>query len=54
MDHAHIVAAIERRDSDEARRRIEESLRNGQADFERRFGTDPPDPAAQAGGGGTS
>jgi GntR family transcriptional regulator of gluconate operon len=54
MDHAHIVAAIERRDSDEARRRIEESLRNGQADFERRFGADPPDPAAPAGGGGTS
>ena len=54
MDHEHIVAAIERRDAKEARSRVEESLRNGQADFERRFDTDRSGTAAQAGGGGTS
>jgi GntR family transcriptional regulator of gluconate operon len=44
-EHHHILAAIERRDPEEARRRDEESLRHGQSEFERRFG-------AQAGGGG--
>jgi DNA-binding GntR family transcriptional regulator len=42
MDHERIVAAIERRDAPEARRHDEESLRHGQADFERRFGPDLP------------
>ena len=54
IDHEHIAAAIERRDTDEARRRVEESVRNGQADFERRFGVDLSGTAAQAGGGGPS
>jgi GntR family transcriptional regulator of gluconate operon len=54
MDHEHIVAAIERRDAEEARCRDEESLRHGQADFERRFGADPSVLAAPAEGGGTS
>jgi GntR family transcriptional regulator, gluconate operon transcriptional repressor len=54
VDHEHIVAAIERRDAGEARRHDEESLRHGQADFERRFGPDLPGSPAQTGGGGTS
>ena len=53
-DHRHILDAIERRDAGEARRRDEESLRNGQADFERRFSTDLTAAAAPAGGGGAS
>jgi DNA-binding GntR family transcriptional regulator len=36
LAHQHILDAIERRDAKEARRRDEESLRAGQADFERR------------------
>jgi GntR family transcriptional regulator of gluconate operon len=51
MDHEHIAAAIERRDAEDARRRVEESLRHGQADFERRFNGDTLAPAK---GGGTS
>jgi GntR family transcriptional regulator of gluconate operon len=54
MDHEHVVAAIERRDGKEARSRLEESLRNGQAEFERRFDADTSGAKAQAGGGGTS
>jgi GntR family transcriptional regulator, gluconate operon transcriptional repressor len=54
QDHEHIVAAIERRDAADARRRDEESLRNGQADFERRFGADVTEVTAQAEGGVTS
>jgi GntR family transcriptional regulator, gluconate operon transcriptional repressor len=54
MDHEHIAAAIERRDAAEARRRIEESLRNGQADFERRFSPDLTRTGAPAGGGGAT
>jgi GntR family transcriptional regulator of gluconate operon len=52
VDHRNILDAIERRDAEEARRRIEESLRNGRSDFERRFAADPSGPAAPAGGGG--
>jgi GntR family transcriptional regulator of gluconate operon len=52
VDHRHILDAIERRDGDEARRRVAESLRNGQADFERRFAADASQTAAPAGGGG--
>jgi GntR family transcriptional regulator of gluconate operon len=53
-DHENILDAIERRDAADARRRDEESLRNGQADFERRFAADASGTAAPAGGGGTS
>jgi GntR family transcriptional regulator of gluconate operon len=53
-DHRQILDAIERRDADDARRRVEESLRNGQADFERRFAADGSGTAAPVGGGGTS
>jgi len=48
-DHRAILAAIERRDADEARRRDEESLRHGQSVFERRVAASV---AAPAGGGG--
>jgi GntR family transcriptional regulator of gluconate operon len=54
LDHEHILDAIERRDAAEARRRDEESLRNGQTDFERRFSPDLTGTGAPAGGGGTS
>ena len=37
VEHRHILDAIERRDAEDARRRDEESLLNGQALFERRF-----------------
>jgi GntR family transcriptional regulator of gluconate operon len=50
-DHRAILAAIERRDPEEARRRDEESLRHGQSVFERRFAERT---AAPAGGGDTS
>jgi GntR family transcriptional regulator of gluconate operon len=49
VDHRHILDAIERRDGEEARRRVAESLRNGQADFERRFADDPSAPARGGG-----
>jgi GntR family transcriptional regulator of gluconate operon len=52
LDHKHILDAIERRDAEEARRRDEESLRNGQADFERRFSPDLTGTGEPAGGGG--
>ena len=52
--HQHILDAIERRDAKEARRRDEESLRAGQADFERRFAAGPAATAAPAEGGGPS
>ena len=38
VDHRHILAAIERRDREEARRRSEASLRRGQSEFEQRLG----------------
>jgi len=37
VDHRHILDAIDARDAVEARRRDEESLRAGQAEFEQRF-----------------
>jgi GntR family transcriptional regulator of gluconate operon len=49
-DHRAILAAIERRDADEARRRDEESLRHGQSVFERRLAAE----LAAARGGGTT
>ena len=42
VDHRHILAAIERRDAEEARRRNDESLRRGQSEFERRFAETRP------------
>jgi GntR family transcriptional regulator of gluconate operon len=52
VDHRNILDAIERRDADEARRRIEESLRNGRLEFERRFAANQSGSAGPAGGGG--
>jgi DNA-binding GntR family transcriptional regulator len=52
VEHRHILDAIERRDADEARRRDEESLRNGQSEFERRFAVETVVAAAQRKGGG--
>jgi GntR family transcriptional regulator of gluconate operon len=54
VDHRHILDAIEGREAEEARRRISESLRNGRADFEQRFATDPSATASSAEGGGPS
>ena len=54
VEHRYILDAIERRDAAEARRRDEESLRNGQALFERRFAAPQSGTAAPAGGGGAS
>jgi GntR family transcriptional regulator of gluconate operon len=52
--HEAIIAAIERRDAEEARRKDAESLLTGQAVFERRLLADSPAVAATSGGGGTS
>jgi len=55
VDHRQILDAIERRDAAEARRRDEESLRNGQAEFELRFSAEASAvPAPPKGGGGRS
>jgi GntR family transcriptional regulator of gluconate operon len=54
VEHRHILDAIELRDAAEARRRVEESLHNGQALFERRFAARLSGTVAPAGGGGTS
>jgi GntR family transcriptional regulator, gluconate operon transcriptional repressor len=55
VDHRQILDAIERRDAGEARRRDEESLRNGQAEFELRFSAEAAaETAPPKGGGGRS
>ena len=54
VDHRRILAAIERRDPEEARRRSEQSLRRGQSEFEQRLGTAGSGVAAHARGGGAS
>jgi GntR family transcriptional regulator of gluconate operon len=45
VDHRHILDAIDARDAVEARRRDEESLRAGQAEFEQRFATEGGGPS---------
>jgi GntR family transcriptional regulator of gluconate operon len=54
VDHRHILAAIERRDPEDARRQTEASLRRGQSEFEQRLGAAEPATAAPPRGGGTS
>jgi GntR family transcriptional regulator, gluconate operon transcriptional repressor len=54
VDHRQILAAIERRDAEEARRRSEESLRRGQSEFEQRASADGSGMPAQARGGGSN
>jgi GntR family transcriptional regulator, gluconate operon transcriptional repressor len=54
VDHRQILAAIERRNAEEARRRSEESLRRGQSEFEQRLSADRSGMPAQARGGGSS